>query len=252
MSGQMEVLKERLDYLAVWRTSFMASKIRVAILEDHIATAEGYRARLAGEPDIEIVAVLTYGEKLQPTLEKQAVDVLLLDLRVATSAENREAYPTMHLVPRLLEHYKDLSVLVISMYDRPAMIKAALDAGAEGYVLKDDKEAYQDLPALVRMIARGSMYLSARVKSQWEKSLKDDTRPNLTPRQVEALSLCAAYPNERLPQLARHMNVATSTLRATLWAAYRTLGINTRPAAVARARAIGLLPPDVDDFELDF
>ena len=229
----------------------MAGKIRVAILEDHIATAEGYRARLAGEADIEVVAVLTYGEQLEPALEEQEVDVLLLDMRVAAGPENRDSYPTMHLVPRLLEHYKDLSVLVISMYDKPAMIKAVLEAGAEGYVLKDDHEAYQDLPALVRMIARGNMYLSAQVRDQWGKSRFDDTRPNLTPRQVEAVSLCAAYPNERLPQLAKRMSVATGTLRSTLWAAYHKLGVNSRPAAVARARSMGLLPPDVGDFEDD-
>ncbi|MBN1146217.1 MAG: response regulator transcription factor, partial [Anaerolineales bacterium] len=154
--------------------------------------------------------------------------------------------------PRLLERYKHLSVLVISMYDQPAMIKAALEAGAEGYVLKDDVEAYQELPSLVRMIARGNMYLSARVRAQWGKSRQDDTQPELTPRQVQALSLCAAHPNERLPDLAVRMNVAASTFRATLWAAYRKLGVNSRPAAVARARSMGLLPPDVDDFDGDF
>ena len=56
---------------------------------------------------------------------------------------------------------------------------------------------------------------------------------------------------ERLPQLAGRMSVATGTLRATLWSAYRKLGVNSRPAAVARARSMGLLPPAVDEFDGD-
>jgi len=227
-------------------------KIQVVILEDHIATAEGYRARLEGETDIEVMAALTFGEQLEPALEKIPADVLLLDMRVPISAENRNAYPTMYLLPRLLERYPDLSVLVISMYDRPAMIDAVLDAGAEGYVLKDDREAYQELPMLVRMIARGNMYLSARARENWEAYRKDDFQPNLTPRQVQALALCASYPNERLPELARRMNLANATLRATLWGAYRKLGVNSRPAAVTRARQIGLLPDDVENFKVEF
>jgi DNA-binding NarL/FixJ family response regulator len=224
-------------------------KIRMIILEDHIATAEGYRARLAGEPDIEIVAMLSYGQELEDALGKTPCDVLLLDLRVPISAENRDSFPTMYLLPDLLERHPDLSVLVISMYDRPAMIDAVLEAGADGYVLKDDNEAYQELPMLVRMIARGNMYLSARVRENWEAYRMDEAQPNLTPRQVQALSLCASFPNERLPELAQRMNLANATLRATLWGAYRKLGVNSRPAAVTRARQIGLLPAEVDFFD---
>ena len=219
------------------------------ILEDHIATAEGYRARLANEPDIEIVGMLSTGRELEMALEKNACDVLLLDLRIPISAENRDSYPTMFLLPDLLERHPNLSVLVISTYDRPAMIDAVLEAGVDGYVLKDDYEAYRELPMLVRMIARGNMYLSARVRENWDAYRRDDSLPNLSPRQVQALALCASFPNERLPKLARRMNLANATLRATLWGAYRKLGVNSRLAAVTRARQIGLLHDDVDDFD---
>jgi DNA-binding NarL/FixJ family response regulator len=227
-------------------------KVRVVILEDHIATAEGYRARLAGETDIEIVSILTYGEELEPALEKTPADVLILDMRVPINAQIRDSFPIMHLLPVLLSRYPQLSILVISMYDRPAMIDAVLEAGAEGYVLKDDLEAYQELPMLIRMVARGNMYLSARVRENWSMYRQDDAHPDLSPRQVQALALCASYPNERLPELAHRMNLASATLRATLWGAYRKLGVNSRPAAVARARQMGLLPQEVDHFDGEF
>jgi len=222
----------------------MKSCIHVAILEDHLATAEGYRARLNQEPDMEVVAMLHYGEELEPMLASRPVDILLLDMQVMTSPSNPAPYPTVHLVPKMLARYPDLSVLVISMYNLLPMVDVMLDAGVDGYILKDDMEAYRTLPDLIRLIAGGGMYLSPQVKDRWLKRRTGELTSGLGPRQIEALSLCAAYPNERLPQLARRMNIANATIRATLWDAYRKLGVNSRTAAVAQARQVGILPPE--------
>lgn len=192
-----------------------------------------------------VVAMIHYGEELEPMLARQTVDVLLLDMQVMTSPANTAPYPTVHLVPEMLARYPDLQVLVISMYDLRPMVDVMLDAGVDGYILKDDMEAYRELPELIRLIAGGGMYLSPRVKERWLKRRTGELSPGLGPRQMEALSLCAAYPNERLPQLARRMNIANATIRAMLWDAYRKLGVNSRSAAVTKARQIGMLPPEV-------
>jgi len=225
----------------------MQNKIRVTILEDHAATIEGYRARLGAEPDIEIVSIINFGEDLEHALLKQPVDILILDMRVLASQGNPNPYPTIHLVPKLLDQYPDLSVLVYSMYDQRTMIKEAMQAGASGYILKDDHQAYNDLGTIIRMINNGGMYLSPRAREQWQKRRTDDLERFLAPRQLEALSLCAAYPNESLSQIAKRMNVAHSTIRVSLSDVYSKLEVNTRTAAVVKARQIGLLPPSISD-----
>jgi two-component system, NarL family, nitrate/nitrite response regulator NarL len=64
----------------------MDQPIRVAILDDHQAIIDGYLFRLANAADIQVAATLSYGEDLEPALEKEPVDVLILDVQVPTSA----------------------------------------------------------------------------------------------------------------------------------------------------------------------
>ncbi len=229
----------------------MSGKIRVVILDDHAATAEGYRARLAQESDFEVLRVINYGEELEPFLRRYPVDVVLLDIEVKASIENPTQYSTVYLVPRLLDNYPDLSVLVISMHGGRAMIETVMDAGAGGYLLKDDLEAFRELPSVIRTITAGGMYLSPLANKRWRKRRTGELREMALSRsQLEALTLCAAYPNARLPELAQKMHVANSTIRVTLSEAYRKLGVNTRQAAVAKARQMGLLPPDMHSLDL--
>ena len=229
----------------------MNGKIRVAILDDHAATAEGYRARLDAEADFEVIQVLHYGEELEPFLRKNPVDVLLLDIEVKASRENPAQYSTVYLVPRLLDNFQDISVLVISMHGGRAMIETVMDAGAGGYLLKDDLQSFRELPSILRTIASGGMYLSPLASKRWRKRRTGELREKALSRsQLEALSLCAAYPNARLPELAQKMHVANSTIRVTLSGAYQKLGVNTRQAAVAKAREMGILPPGTHQIEM--
>ena len=65
----------------------------------------------------------------------------------------------------------------------------------------------------------------------------------LSGRQLEALSLCAAYPNQTTGQVAQMMNVSNSTVRNLLSTAYMKLGGRTRAAAIEKAHFHGLISP---------
>jgi DNA-binding NarL/FixJ family response regulator len=218
----------------------MANKIQVTIMDDHQSIVDGYLFRLSKAPEIEVADVLSYGDDLEPALKKNPADVLLLDVQVPISPKNPNPYPILHTIPKLLELYPDLAVLVISMHNEPGLIRAVVEAGANGYILKDDRERLQNLGKWVVAVAGGEVCFS-------EKALKAFTRKNLeslTGRQLEALSLCASYPNSKTAELARKMKIANSTVRNLLSSAYLKLGVQTRAAAVAKARQMGLLTPD--------
>jgi DNA-binding NarL/FixJ family response regulator len=221
----------------------MNKSIRVAILDDHPAIAEGYRSRLSQERDMEVTDVLLYGEDLLPALDQRPADVLLLDVQVKTGPGNPSSYNTLHLIPELGSRCPDLYILVLSMYDTPALIDAVISAGASGYVLKDDVEAYRGLPEVIRLVARGELYLSVQASARLAKRHSNRTDTALSDRELEALSLCANYPEERLPSIAERMHIAPSTVRAQMVGVYRKLQANNRETAVAKARQIGLLPP---------
>jgi len=217
------------------------SPIRVAILDDHLSTVLGHKFALQQAENIEVVGAAQFGEELEPLLAAQSVDVLLLDVSVPTSRENANPYPILHIIPNLLERYPHLTVAVISMHGERALVQSVMEAGASAYILKDDSDSIQNLPAIVQAVANGGIYLSQRARQVLVKRKTTPSEPLLTPRQLETLSLSAAYPGATTADLARRLNVQHSTCRNLLSSAYVRLGVTNRAAAIAKARQIGLL-----------
>ena len=222
----------------------MENKISVTILDDHQSIVDGYRFRLSNFPQIEIITTLEYGEDLENALKKQAPDVLILDVNVKVSAENSNNYPIFHVIPDLLQRYPDLAILVISMHNDRSIIRAVMEGGASGYILKDDQKTIRELGSVILSIVSGGIFLSEKVRNLYVKNRSATSEEPLTGRQMEALSLCAAYPDHTTEKLAQIMNVANSTVRNLLSGAYLRLGVNSRAAAIAKARQLGLIPPD--------
>jgi DNA-binding NarL/FixJ family response regulator len=218
----------------------MKEKIRVIIMDDHQSIVDGYLYRLSMVPEIDVVATLAYGDDLEPTLAKQPADVLVLDVEVPASSENPNPYPILHTVPELIKQYPNLAVLVISMHNEPSLVRAVVDAGATGYILKSDSSKIQELGKWILSIVNGEPCFSNKVL----KAFPGRSNEPFTARQLEALSLCAAYPNSKTAELADRMKIANSTLRNLLSTVYLKLGVQTRAAAIAKARQLGIITPD--------
>jgi two-component system nitrate/nitrite response regulator NarL len=218
----------------------MKNKIKVTIMDDHQSIVDGYLYRLRRVTQIEVVDTISYGDDLEPALKKQPVDVILLDVLVPISPTNPNPYPILHTIPKLLELYPDLVVLVISMHAERGLIRAVMEAGASGYILKDDRERIQELGKWVVSVAAGGVCFSDRAL----KAFLNTKDQQFSTRQLEALSLCAAYPNSKTAELARKMKIANSTVRNLLSHAYLKLDVQTRAAAVAKARQLGIITPE--------
>jgi DNA-binding NarL/FixJ family response regulator len=218
----------------------MNKPISIVILEDQPMAMDGYLAKLKPARNIEVVAACHFGEDLEPVLDRIPVDVLLLDVQVPVNRDNPNPFPIWHTITRILTRYPDLVILVISMFDRPAIIDAAIDAGVSGYILKDDYEAYQNLATIIQMAASGGAYFSPQARQRWIQK-RFSGNDLLSIRQLEALSLCAAYPEDSLKELSNRMGIAPSTVRNLLSRTYLKLGVNSRSGAVAKARQLGIL-----------
>ena len=220
-----------------------ADQVRVAILDDHQSIIDGYIYRLSSTSGVEVVAAATFGEELEPMLEKQPVDVLLLDLSVRTSEENANPFPILYIIPKLLQKYPDLVVLVISMFVEPGLMRSIVEAGASGYMLKDDPGAFRDLGNVVLSVAHGGVFFSRKAHDVYLQTGQAGNGKSLTPRQLELLSLCAAYPDLSTAELAQKMSVSNSTVRNLLSSAYLRLNVHSRTAAIEKARELGLITP---------
>ena len=220
----------------------------MAILEDHQSIIDGYLYRLANTPDVEVVATAAFAEELEPLLAQNKPDVLILDVLVQTSQDNPTPFPILHAIPKWLQRYPRMSILVISMYNLRTLVKAGGEAGASGYILKDDHATIQELGSVIRSFAGGGIHFSQQAHQHLLKHSGEETL--LTPRQLQVLSLCVAYPNAGTGELAEMLGVAHSTLRNLLSGAYLKLNVHHRTAAVAKASKLGLIPPQEPPLEI--
>jgi len=217
------------------------SPVRVAILEDHQSIIDGYMYRLSMSPDVQVVGTASCGEQLQPLLAQHNADVLLMDVHVPTSLEIRNSFPVLHVIPSLLKDFPQLHILAISFLNQNTLIEALVEAGISGYIFKNDQASIQQLAKIVIMAASGGVYFSQGAYRKLRDKTSFSTGSLLTLRQLEILSICAAYPDVTTSELAGRLGIASSTLRNLLSSAYLRLDVRTRAAAIAKAQQMGLL-----------
>ncbi len=220
----------------------MADQVRVVVLEDHQSIIDGYSFRLAQTPEIQVVGSAHYGEELDGLLREYPADVLLLDVNVPTSTTNHNPFPILHAVSTALKKHPALSILVISMLTQRTLVSSLVDAGVSGYIFKDDQVSVQQLPKIVSMVAKGGAYFSPGAYERLREGAPPGKKPGLTSRQLQVVSLCAAFPDSSTAELAKRLKISGSTMRNLLSGAYRRLEVRTRAAAIAKVQSMGLIP----------
>src|SRR5581483_10239855 len=125
-------------------------KMRLMLVDDHTVVRAGLRAVFERQPDMTVVAETDSAAAAMALVGRNQPDVLLLDLTLAGGG-------SMELVKTLQTQNAPVRVLVLTMHDDPAYAKAALAAGATGYVVKTISE--QDLLTAVRAVHRGQVFV---------------------------------------------------------------------------------------------
>ncbi len=217
----------------------MSDKVKVAILEDHQSTIDGYIHRLSDFPNIQIVGSCLFSDCLLQLLRDKPTDMLILDINVPISENNRNIQPIHQLLNDLKAEFPDLIILVISMHSQRAMIKNVLQAGTSGYILKDDYDSIRNLGMIIETLASGGNFMSNRVSDIFFRGHAEDF--TLTPRELEVLSVCAAYPDESTADLGDRLEIANPTVRNFLHKIYLKLQVHGRTAAILKAQEMGLI-----------
>ena len=128
--------------------------ITVAIVDDHPIVRAGLRAILAAAADIKVVAEGTSGADALRLVALHRPDVLVLDVHLPDTNG-------VEITRRLRARGTSTAILILTVHDDRETVFGLLDAGATGYVLKDD--ALETLVAAVRAAARGECWLSPAV-----------------------------------------------------------------------------------------
>jgi len=171
----------------------------ILLVDDHTLVRRALKRTLQDARDLRVVGEASDGPEAVKAAKRLRPDVVVMDF----------ALPKMMggaATQSILESLPETAVLILSMHAERSYVRAALDAGARGYLLKS--AADMELGEAVRQVAAGRHVLDSRIVLP-ELPLDDITRP-LTAREMEVLRLIARGKSNK--QIAVELGIRANTV----------------------------------------
>jgi len=146
-------------------------KARILVIDDHPIVREGLAHLINQQPDLIVCAEAGDAKEALKAIEKQPLDLALVDMLLKNTTG-------VQVTQKIKLRNPDILVLVFSMSDEMIYIKHALEAGARGYIIKD--ELSEKIIDAIRQVLAGKIYLSRKLiqkfsKHELDKLLAADT-----------------------------------------------------------------------------
>ncbi|ACL19252.1 two component transcriptional regulator, LuxR family [Desulfitobacterium hafniense DCB-2] len=187
----------------------MNKKLRIVLADDHAVLRAGLKVLLNAEPDLEVIGEASDGEEAIDRVDDLHPDLVLLDLTMPK-------LNGVDCIEELLKKHADLKILVLTMHDDEEYLKAVLQVGAKGYVLK--KAADVELLSAIRTVARGEMFIYPTMAAEFvyrhlvsprEPEKESKKLKQLSERELEVLrNLALGHTNQDIADLL-HVSVKT-------------------------------------------
>lgn len=206
------------------------SAIRVVLADDHGVVRRGIREFLTEAGDIQVLGEAENGAQALELIEQYRPDVAVLDVQMPEGSG-------IEVTRRLREKGVDLGVLILTAYDDPPYIRAAIDAGANGYVLKSSEA--EEIVEAVRAVSEGKDVLGVRVPASPLAYSEDMLAARLTERERDVLTLTARGLTNKA--IGFELSISDRTVQGHLANIYEKLGASSRTEAVTRAAALKLI-----------
>ena len=200
--------------------------IRVLMADDQALVRGAIAALLDLEPDIEVVAEVARGDEVLDACERHAVDVAVLDVQMP-------GLTGIEATGVLRRHLPDVRVLIVTTFGRPGFLRRAMQAGADGFFVKDTPA--RQLAEAVRRVAAGEQVVDPALAAD---SMLVGESP-LTPREVEVLS--RSLSGATVARIAQQLQLSEGTVRNHLSSAIGKTGAATRAEAARIADDNGWL-----------
>ncbi|MGZ4191702.1 MAG: response regulator [Solirubrobacteraceae bacterium] len=206
--------------------------VSIVLADDHQVVRSGLKVLLESDGRFEVLGEAGDVAGTFEQVRARRPRVLVLDLNMGGESSLEE-------IPRLRAEVPETEIVVLTMQEDPAFARAALRAGAIGYVLKDAADS--ELMNAVLMATEGRTYLNpelgARLAAQPPEG---DARPdNLSPREVEVLKLIAL--GHTNAEIAATLFLSVRTVESHRAHIQQKVGLTTRAELVGYARDRGLL-----------
>lgn len=205
-------------------------EITVVLADDHAVVRSALRLLLDGQPGIEVVAEAGDAETAVRYAGGHRPAVLILDI-------NMPGGSGLGAIPAIRKGSPETRIVILTMQDETSSARAALTAGAAGYILKD--AASDELVKAVRMAAAGKTYMQPQLGARIAAEPERPSRDRLSPREVEVLRLLAL--GQTNAEIADSLLISMRTVESHRAHIHQKLGLKSRSKLVRYARDRGIL-----------
>jgi DNA-binding NarL/FixJ family response regulator len=204
-----------------------AGKIRIFCVDDHPVVRDGLEAIINLQPDMMSAGTAaTGGEALERFLELRP-DVTLVDLQLPD-------INGFDLIKKIRDRSPNARIIVLTSHEGDVDIQRALEAGAQGYVVKGIVR--EELLETIRSVHAGKRRLPAVVAQKLAEHMADEP---ISPRELDVLSLMAA--GKRNKEIAAELSIAQDTVKMHVRNILSKLQVNDRTEAVTIALRRGII-----------
>ena len=216
---------------------------RIVVAEDSMLVREGISAVLAGQDEVEVVALCSDYDELMAAVVSTAPDVVLTDIRMPPTGTDEG----IRAASALRTEHPGTGVVVLSQYAEPAYALELLDAGSEGraYLLKERLSDPDQLMDAIRAVARGGSVVDPKVvETLVAGRAQAATSPlrHLTPREREVLGEIAQGKNNSA--VAASLVLSERAVEKHINSLFAKLGLGAEPDVHRRVKAVLLYLAD--------
>lgn len=202
-------------------------KIGILFADDHQIVREGFVRLVGREADMKIVGEAENGlEAVRLAIELKP-DVTVLDLRMPLKDGATAAAEILAARP-------GAKIMLLTSFATAAEVKAAIDAGVMGAVVKDCTS--ETLIKAIRRIVRGEKFISQEIA---DTIAEQNRTPSISERQREILRLVAKGFNN--DEIAERIGISRHGVKAHLAIAFERLGVSSRTEAASMAISLGII-----------
>lgn len=212
--------------------------IRVLLADDHVVVRAGIRQFLEQSTDIRVIAEASNGQEACALLEQHMPDVAVLDIQMPLMSG-------IEVTRWIRSKRLSIGVMVLTAYDDDPYVRAVLQAGANGYVLKTADP--QEIVRGVRDVFVGKSVIDATLAQKLVFNLAAKTETAiiepLTEREVQILTLTGkGFTNKAI---GVQLSISDRTVQNHLANIFQKLHAESRTEAVMRAVSLGLIPSNI-------
>lgn len=201
--------------------------ISVLCVDDHALVRKGIASILANETDMRLIAEATNGREAIERFRQYRPDVTLMDLRMPD-------LDGIAAVRAIRAEFPDAKIIALTSYDGDHEIYSALDAGVQGYILKE--MVHTEVLRAIRQVQSGNRLVPPRVV---ERLAEHFPQAALTPREVEVLGYVAKGLSNN--EIAQKLGTAGGTVKIHVQNILAKLRASDRTHAVTLALQRGII-----------